>query len=266
MDNPTISISVTGHGCCHRSYGSGALICCFVLLTLPPLIAAEPNGSQRYSARKLSASALQTELAQADQRQQRLGQRATEVEAELNKLLDDVKAVQPQERQTQKPDAQRPEPQKVHFRPPMRRDATKLTLGVICEDNRISVVNYSKFREAIGPITRIGDYRAELPDSDFHFEQRVNSPLDQPFTMTRKPGRAHRGETVEEAEQAGSRFQQFLQEHDSGKYYLEFEVYPESHETFRKVRRLVWHEYEVNWLPRVSGEPIRDGWGRGSVQ
>jgi hypothetical protein len=209
---------------------------------------------------------LRGELSQMGQSEQLLAQRATKVQSDFNALLRDVQATQPAQNPETKPPATEGRPQRMDYRPPFRRLSNKTTLGIVCENDRISVLDYPRFVAALGPVMGTGNYPAELEDSDFHFLLVINPASGANVTLSRKQGAAHRGETLFEAQQPGSRFQSFLQSHDSQEHYAHFEVYPDSQETFRKARKLIWTDFDVNWTPRTSGEPIRGGFGQGSVQ
>jgi len=194
--------------------------------------------------------------------------RTFELKREIARLRDLLKKIQSSADGKLKPET----PTKVGYRPPMRRLTKKKAFGVVCQAERISIVDYEMVTRVWLQNSRVmtlqGDRfrsgRFDLPGSDFEIQVETQE-MDRPsafrrLIVHRKPG--CEGESIEQAQQPGSRFRRALESHSPEEYVLEFSVWPDSHHTFRAAREMAWKAgYDVGWEPLEIGELLKLGPG-----
>jgi hypothetical protein len=80
-----------------------------------------------------------------------------------------------------------------------------------------------------------------------------------------KPSKS--GEALEAALEPTSALMKQLDKLDPSKNTLQFYVYPESYEIFKKLRSMAYTKgYDVSWSPYATGETVFLGAGRAPVQ
>jgi hypothetical protein len=151
--------------------------------------------------------------------------------------------------------------QEVVFRPPLEKVAKTPAMFVVCENGHLSIVGDNDSFNRVVAAAQGGavEQSLYLSDGDFDLAGNTHSAtLD--LRAVRKRGAA--GETADEVERPNAKFRQFLRMHAANKYHVQFNVYPDSHDVFRRARRLAWNAgFEVGWFPKVSGQEVRFGSG-----
>jgi hypothetical protein len=214
--------------------------------------------------------------------------------ARISKLDHDLGALlqTAQDLQFDRPEkAPPPEPKKqqVYYRPPMRRFVTgKSGLLLVCEEGRVSHIDPAPLSTFVNQLmadvkANIATIRSksvpmnlECPGSDFRIMGTFDVAVERTGSSVRVrlEGKVHvarkpqcRGETAEEIVATGSRFRKLLGANPSDKYLIQFSVYPDSHDVFRRAREFVWGEqYQVDWAPKKSAQAINLGTGVGTTQ
>lgn len=202
-------------------------------------------------------------------------QEIDKVKADLPALKDEVEALIRKAEAIQPPkpvkeEGEQPVARTVPFRPPVERDADKQTgVGFVCQDGRVSIFDsaaYDREVDRVGDKFQVGENPVTVPGGDFDvivFSLGGKQILYGKFQ--RKAG--HVGETIDEFLKPDSRFQNLLNGIDNQKEYVQFVVYPDSFDAFRRCRDLVWSKkFDAQWSPIEAGAVITMGRGRGKVQ
>lgn len=200
---------------------------------------------------------LLNDLEQAGRGLRASDERIEQIRQRINSLYEETQTVRRPEKNEQP--EEKPEPRRVKFRPPMERLSDKEIRHFVCQGDRISCIDYQQIGTIFKEKTdngknKRGGVRFDLPDSDFEVVCHVESD-EWRLHVTRKPG--HNGETWEEAQRPGAAFQKCLKGTDPEKFVLEFSVWPDSYDLFRKARAAAWQKkYEIDWTPQNAGEPL----------
>jgi hypothetical protein len=208
--------------------------------------AAPRNNAQTERMLRLLRAGIQ----QDDQQLRGLAERMPRLADDIRRLHEEVQAIQPAD----KPEPPKPNAVPVKYRPPMEHFTDKQELNFICEEGRISFVDFTAINKHIKTLKPAGAVAFDLPDSDFRIEGTA-SPGHVKLTVVRKLGCP--GETWDEAQRPGSRFLKLLSTKPPGKYYLVFSVWPDSYDVFREARLAGWNRrYDINWFPMSSTEKM----------
>ena len=193
------------------------------------------------------------------------------MQQDLTQLITDA-----QEVHVLKDSSQPPAPPVVvteHYRPPRERTTDKRAIGITCQDRRIRYVNFiaaanefnsrfAAFKQAHASQSFRESFEFPLPDSDYRckgsFESTVNKrDIDWTLIAVRIADRA--GESLEQIQRRDSRFQQILATNTPDKHFIQFSVWPDSYEEFRRLREIAWNKgFEVGWVPMLSGKSEMD--------
>ena len=206
-----------------------------------------------------------------------LQQRIPEVERRIDELIEEAGALTIPDPQSEAQEESELEPRGVPFRPPMLRTVQKGTpLAIVCTNNRAAILdleehskeveamrnNQSEFTALVGRgggTLNAGDFDIRWVVQDFGVYKVFRADEAIP-----KPGRD--GESAEAAIRNSSKLMRRLREIDSESSVIQFAVYPDSFDVFRKVRAILWErEFGVNWIPLPHGEPIKLSGGGGGV-
>ena len=215
---------------------------------------------------------LETGIRQNDAAIKKLEGRLPKVRKQVEELTEIVQSIQPPE--SNKPPRADEVEREVKYRPPMERLVDKKCIDFICEEGRVSFIDFQAVNECARGLTGQGRINVdhELPNSDFkivgYVEKKGKRIEDAKLTVVRLSGR--QGEPWEEIQRGNSRFQAVISSRRKPKdYYVDFSVWPDSHEIFRQVRSMAWRAgFDVQWTPMKSGErmELSPGTGIGIVQ
>lgn len=231
---------------------------------------ADADGNVSLSPLTNRAEFLRSQLRTVEQEISDLDGSLEQLRGEVDELLERVESAQPPQPAAD-PEPKEPEDRKqVYYRPPKLQETTKSPdLIIICENGRVSVADLvainaeAKRRGAISASTVI------VPSSgDFDYKIDVLN-LGVFISATEELVRKERrlGESVDAALRPDSEYRRALQRTDAENAYLQFAVYPDSHETFRAAREAAWDaDFDLNWLPMSTGETIGVGSGLSEVQ
>jgi uncharacterized small protein (DUF1192 family) len=159
-------------------------------------------------------------------------------------------------------------PRQVLFRPPLEQFTDKKAVLLVCENNRVSLVDIDGIHAQYLPIDKRAknnrgkeEFRFEVPGSDFRFEGSVDYSTGKRrlrMAAVRLPGRD--GETLEEIQRPESRLKRKIAGRSTAEYYVTFAVWHDSFEAFLKARSLAWDAgFDVGWTPMSSGEKMELG-------
>jgi hypothetical protein len=215
------------------------------------------------------AESLRSQLRSAERDIAEIDGNLEQLTQEVDELLQRVESVQPPASEPEPaPDAP-DDPTRVYYRPPKLQDTKKdPDLVIICENGRVSIADLVSINAAVERTEITGSTVIVPEDGDFDLDLDVIDLGIQLFfiqKLVRKQG--HLGEPLDAAIRPGSEFQTALARNDANTDYLQFAVYPDSHETFRAIREIVWEKkFDLNWAPISTGEQIGLGGGPGMVQ
>jgi len=159
-------------------------------------------------------------------------------------------------------------PRQVLFRPPLEQFTDKNAILLVCENNRVSLVEIDGIRAQYLPIDKRAqdnrgkeEFRFEVPGSDFCFEGYVDYSTGKrllKMVAARLPGRD--GETPEEIQRPKSPLKREFASRSSAEYYVTFAVWHDSFEAFFKARSMAWDAgFDVGWTPISTGEKLELG-------
>jgi hypothetical protein len=163
----------------------------------------------------------------------------------------------------------------VDFRLARSRDSDrKSNLGVVCLERKVYLMNFPAINEAVREELRVnkdfiktgGTVRAKAGDFDLKLTVTGGTQFGLRRELVLKTD--HAGESAERAKAPGSALRTRLDALDPAENVIQFCVYPDSFDTFREIRALVWGQKfdEVGWLPFRVGEPILLGGGPATAQ
>lgn len=170
------------------------------------------------------------------------------------------------------------EARKIEFRPPLSRVSKRETnLAIVCEEGRARFLDLEEFgvlfKELAGKGTAANvEQLMKLKSGDYDVRCKIVVLELGTFTIrrpeaviVRKQDRS--GETPEEFRDAGSTLRKRLKALDPSKNIVQFMVFPDSHDTFRDVRSVLWEMgFEVGWIPKNTGEVLELGGGNARSQ
>ena len=222
---------------------------------------------RRIAALRAQITAIESQIA-------RLRQRMPQIEDEIKLLMERVGSIKLPEEETE--ELPEKEPRAVAFRPPFLRKLKKETpLVLVCEEGRVSILDFERQerefnkiadnKDALRSFVKSGG--GKLDADDFEVVVRIiiaGSRLIILQEAARKPG--HNGESLSMARQPRSRLRKRLAQLDANKSVIQFAVYPDSFDTLREIRKIVWQKkFSVNWMPMSHGEKITIGDGSSGV-
>ena len=225
-----------------------------------------PEGADKTDARQVMEQ-LQAVIRESNQALESQKTRLAALRQQFEQLRKSLPPSKPAEEQTPPaPDKTKKPAKQIVYRPPLEQLTKQSPLNFLCEDGRVSYLDL----EALGrqcdsalasqPPARgqPQPFRFDLPDSDFRIEgaseQTDKGPVLR-LTVIRKP--SHPGETWEEIQKPASRFRRQLAGHDPKKCFVDFSVWPDSYEIFRRARSLAWKEgYDAGWSVQRTGQPL----------
>jgi hypothetical protein len=217
--------------------------------TTPPKASSVTEGADAQRAVRV----LQGGLQQSRDNLQNLGSRLPKVQRELDQLINDAQSVQVRQKgQEPKPPKDAPV-EKIRYRKPHEQLTEKSALNFVCENSRISFVDFKEINQKCRPFLEGSNrtFRFDLSDSDFRIEGTRDSNGVK-LTVVRKAD--HPGESLEEIQRPGSRFQKVLSARKPADCYIDFSVWPDSHAVFREVRSRAWDRgFDVGWNPMSAG-------------
>lgn len=184
---------------------------------------------------------------------------------EVEALIRKAEAIQPPK--PVKEEGDKPVARTVPFRPPLEQKvATNSTVAFVCQDNRISILDLKAFDREVErrkPIP-IGETKITVPTGDFDVVIH-NFGIGWRGDVIRKPN--HAGETIQAVGDPRSRFQQAFGEMNVNQNHLQFAVFPDSFECFRRARDIGFERgFKANWEPFEPGKVVPIGPGGGKVQ
>jgi hypothetical protein len=188
--------------------------------------------------------------------------------AELARKLESIDTAEPRD-ESDEPAPKGGGPREVKYRPPMREYVDKPSISFLCEEGRVSVLDFDVVKRYVQGLRGEGriNVDGELPGSDFRVKgyvlKQAGKVRDAELTVSRKPG--HRGESAAEIQRPGSAFRRAISSPAKRPedYVVSFSVWPDSYEVFRRARSLAWDAgFDVGWHPRGSGERIQLGYGQ----
>lgn len=229
----------------------------------PPAAAARTEKDVEHLLRLLDAG-----IRQSDTALRNTEGRIPPVRDQIQKLTREVQSLRPP--QPEPPPPQDKAQKEVKYRPPMEKFVQKDSIDFVCEEGRISIIDFEVVTKYLNGLTGSGRKTIDhnLPDSDFslsgYVELKSGSIRKLEVTVVRKPGCP--GETWEEIQRPASKFQKLISSKQKGpsRCVVSLKVWPDSYELFRRVRELAWEAgYDVGWTPMSSGERMKLGRGAG---
>jgi hypothetical protein len=178
---------------------------------------------------------------------------------EIEELLEKLDQAQPPpEKEAQKPPPR--ETKEIAFRPPFEQlKLGRQTISFIVEEGRVSFLDFEEVNKQVANALQgksaTVSINVDLADSDFRLEGKASQEMLD-LRLVRRP--ASPGESWETAAQPDSRFRRKLSGLDPQNVDVDFAVYPDSFEQFRKLRQFVWdNKFDLGWSPQRAGEPIK---------
>ena len=243
----------------------------------PALPAQQRRGSEQEAPEAVVR--LRSDIRQTENGLQDLGARLPRAQQDLARLISDAEKFQVATGSS--PSLPSRPPETKNFRPPKERTTHKQAIGITCQEGRIRYINYvavavecskrlEAFRKKYGSKSAQESFAFDLPDSDYHiqgsFKQEPSGPCRPEIVAVLNAG--SKGESLAEVRQPGSRIQRVLADSKPNLNYVQFSVWPDSFEDFRKVRDLAWEkDFETNWWPHNSGNSeVHLRFGNGTVQ
>ena len=162
------------------------------------------------------------------------------------------------------------QPEQVVYRPPIEQFTRQQPIAFLCEEGRVSYLDLDALERQLKSLESSGKgvdgsgrpFAFDLADSDFRVRGSFRGTakrLVAQMEVHRKPNRP--GETWEEIQRPESRFQRELRRigaRNPSTCFVDFGVWPDSYETFRRARSLAWQAgYDVNWSAEQAGRALR---------
>ena len=212
---------------------------------------------------------LQTRLQESEQQLQLLKSKTASSQRKVEALLQEIAAYQPPQKEKAPEPPQKKGYREVPYRLPLEDVSQKLeTIVVVCEENRVSVVDIDaingelkrRYPDGLIKIPMSGLLLVSTPKGDFDLKYAVtNQGVSKEYV--RKAD--HPGQDWEEYSTEGSATRRFIESQDPDTCNIQFVVYPDSFDVFRQVRAKLWERsFESYWLPFSTGESFSTGAGK----
>jgi len=215
-------------------------------------------------------AALRADIAAIESQITKLRQRMPQIEKKIDQLTDEVGSIKlpDPEEDTEEPPEKKA--QAVAFGSPIvetvKDKDVKTPLALICEEGRVSILDLEKQSEEFNKIANnkntlqhfVRSGGGKLDAGDFEVVMTVvilGSRVLISQVATRKPG--HNGESLQMAIQPSSRLRKRLSQLDAGKSVIQFAVYPDSFNTFREIRKTIWHRDRLSSYSFPSYSAVR---------
>lgn len=209
------------------------------------------------------ADQIEAEISQIEQALVPLEQQLTDLLANIDGKLDQVRAFKiPNREQQESEPPETEEPKKVKFRPPLLQSDTRLPVFFICRENRVFYMGGNEdFVEQIDKLEKSGPFEIVGSDCTFHLDREI--PIFMKVAVERKADAE--GTPTEDLLRRRGEFMDLLTRADNSEERLSFFVYPDGYDAFRAARDIAWEEdFNLIWSPQGAGSQLELGVGAGS--